>query len=129
MNKLSIERAAAILVKARRSMAPLRGLPDGLKPKTIDEAHAIQDAVTHQLGKLIAGFKAMKPANDDATRGVIYGGTIFPSPAAIPGDPCAMYGIFASPAISATCASSSMDVSSNECSPMTAVQRRECSSV
>jgi 2-keto-4-pentenoate hydratase len=84
MNKLSIERAAAILVKARRSMAPLRGLPDGLKPKTIDEAHAIQDAVTHQLGKLIAGFKAMKPANDDATRGVIYGGTIFPSPAAIP---------------------------------------------
>lgn len=84
MNKLSIERAAAILVKARRSMAPLRGLPDGLKPKTIDEAHAIQDAVTQQLGKLIAGFKAMKPANDDATRGVIYGGTIFPSPAAIP---------------------------------------------
>jgi 2-keto-4-pentenoate hydratase len=84
MDKLSIDRAAAILVKARRSMEPLTGLPDALKPRTITEAHAIQDAVTSQLGKLIGGFKAMKPANDEPTRGVIYGGTLFPSPASIP---------------------------------------------
>jgi 2-keto-4-pentenoate hydratase len=84
MDKLAIDRAAGILVKAHRSMEPLTGLPEALKPKTIAEAHAIQDAVSQQLGKLIGGFKAAKPANGEATRGVIYGGTIFPSPASIP---------------------------------------------
>jgi 2-keto-4-pentenoate hydratase len=84
MNKQAIDQAAAILVKARRSMEPLTGLPDALKPKSIPEAHAIQDAVSHQLGKLIGGFKAMAPVNGEPTRGMIYGGTIFPSPASIP---------------------------------------------
>jgi 2-keto-4-pentenoate hydratase len=84
MDKLSIERAAQILVDARRSMEPLTGLPEKLKPTSIAEAHAIQDAVTARLGKLIGGFKAMKPANDEATRGVIYGGTVLPSPCKLP---------------------------------------------
>jgi 2-keto-4-pentenoate hydratase len=80
MNKQQIERAARILVQARRDMKALDGLPDGLKPTSIDEALAIQDAVSSQLGKLIAGFKAMAPANGDPTRGIIYGGTIHASP-------------------------------------------------
>jgi 2-keto-4-pentenoate hydratase len=84
MDKQAIDRAAAILVNARRGMEPLTGLPEALKPRTIDDAHAIQDAVSRQLGKLIGGFKAMAPANGDPTRGVIYRGTIFPSPASIP---------------------------------------------
>lgn len=41
MNKQEIERAAGILVQARRDMKPLNGLPDGLQPATIEEAHAI----------------------------------------------------------------------------------------
>ena len=84
MDKISIDRAAAILVRARRDMQPLPGLPEALKPKSIPEAHAIQDAVTAQLGQLIGGFKAMKPANLDATRGTIYGGAILPSPCDLP---------------------------------------------
>ena len=80
MNNQQIERAAHILVQARRDMQPLSGLPDGLKPSTIEEALAIQDAVSRQLGKLIGAFKAMAPANGDPTRGVIYGGTIHASP-------------------------------------------------
>ncbi len=84
MNNQQVERAARILVQARRDMKPLNGLPDGLKPTTIDEAHAIQDAVSHQLGQLIAGFKAMAPANGDPNRGIIYGGTIHPSPYKLP---------------------------------------------
>jgi len=84
MDNIAIQRAAAILVRARRDMQPLGGLPDDLKPTSIPEAHAIQDAVSAQLGQLIAGFKAMKPVNDDATRGVIYGGTILPSPCDLP---------------------------------------------
>jgi 2-keto-4-pentenoate hydratase len=65
-------------------MEPLPGLPEALKPRTIADAHAIQDAVGKHVGKLIAGFKAMKPANDEATRGVIYGGTSLPTPASLP---------------------------------------------
>jgi 2-keto-4-pentenoate hydratase len=84
MNNQQIERAARILVDARRDMKPLTGLPDSLKPTTIEDAHAIQDEVSHQLGKLIAGFKAMKPIDSDATRGVIYGGTIHASPCKLP---------------------------------------------
>lgn len=84
MNTQNIERAAKILVQARRDMIPLTGLPEGLKPTSVEAAHAIQDAVSHQLGKLIAGFKAMAAANTDATRGIIYGGTIHPSPCRLP---------------------------------------------
>jgi 2-keto-4-pentenoate hydratase len=84
MNKQQIEHAAHILVQARRDMKPLDGLPDGLKPSSIEAAHAIQDAVSHQLGKLIGGFKAMAPANGDPTRGIIYGGTIHASPCKLP---------------------------------------------
>lgn len=84
MNKQLIERAARILVQARRDMKPLEGLPDGLKPASVEEAHAIQDAVSHQLGKLIGGFKAMAPVSGEPTRGIIYGGSIHASPCKIP---------------------------------------------
>ena len=70
MNNLAIDRAAALLVQARRDMVPLPGLPEGLKPTTIPEAHAIQDRVSQRLGKLIGGFKAMAPAEGEPTRGI-----------------------------------------------------------
>src|SRR5580698_9459755 len=84
MNKQQITRAAHILVQARRDMSQLNGLPDELKPTSIEEAHAIQDEVSQQLGMLIGGFKAMAPVNGDSTRGIIYGGTIHPSPCKLP---------------------------------------------
>jgi 2-keto-4-pentenoate hydratase len=84
MDNAAIDRAAAILVQARRDMVPLPGLPDALKPKSIAEAHAIQDRVSQRLGQLIAGFKAMAPAEGEPTRGIIYGGTIFQSPCDLP---------------------------------------------
>ena len=84
MNKQQIDRAASILVQARRDMKPLDGLPAALKPTSVDEAHAIQDAVSRQLGKLIGGFKAMAIADQEPNRGIIYGGTVHASPARIP---------------------------------------------
>lgn len=84
MNKQDLQRAARILVQARRDMKPLDGLPAALKPVSIDEAHAIQDEVTRQLGKLIGGFKAMALPDSEPNRGVIFGGTIQASPAQIP---------------------------------------------
>lgn len=81
MDKLSIDRAAAILVAARRNREHLKGLPDGLKPTSIAEAHAIQDATTRLLGKLVGGFKAMNPPDAESNRGIIYAGTIQSTPA------------------------------------------------
>jgi 2-keto-4-pentenoate hydratase len=79
-----IKRAASALVQARRDMAPLAGLPPDTRPTTTAEAHAIQDETTAQLGKAVVAYKAMAPATGDATRGLIYAGTVVASPAEIP---------------------------------------------
>ena len=84
MDKPMIDRAAAILVHARRTMQPLKGLPEACKPTSVNTAHAVQDAVSQSLGKLIAGFKANTPPNAEPTRGVIYAGTSHPSPCLLP---------------------------------------------
>jgi 2-keto-4-pentenoate hydratase len=84
MNAQQIANAAALLVKARSGGPLLADLPAESRPVSVADAHAIQDAVTAALGKPVGAFKAMAPANAEATRGVIYGGTIHPSPARIP---------------------------------------------
>ena len=84
MDQHLIDKAAALLVKARRDMQGLPGLPDALKPATVDDGHAIQDAVSQQLGKLIGGFKAMAPPNLPPNRGIIYAETIHASPCDLP---------------------------------------------
>jgi 2-keto-4-pentenoate hydratase len=84
MDAQQIANAAALLVKARRGGQLLAGLPAEFRPVTVTDAHAIQDAVTAILGNAVGAFKAMAPANAEATRGVIYAGTIHPSPARIP---------------------------------------------
>jgi 2-keto-4-pentenoate hydratase len=50
----------------------------------VTDAHAIQDAVTAALGKPVGAFKAMAPANGEATRGIIYADTVRSSPTRIP---------------------------------------------
>jgi 2-keto-4-pentenoate hydratase len=84
MHQFEIDKAAALLAKARRDMTPLAGLPEELQPKTIDEGHAIQDATSKALGKLIAGFKAMCPPGQQPNRGILYAGTIHASPCELP---------------------------------------------
>ena len=84
MDQFLIDEAAALLVKARRDMVALPGLPDSLTPKTVDEGHAIQDATSKALGKLIGGFKAMSPPEQQPNRGIIYADTIHPSPCDVP---------------------------------------------
>lgn len=83
MDQQKIDQAAALLVQARRTMQPVSGLPEALRPASVAEAHAIQDATTAALGKRVVAFKANAPAGDEPTRGVIYEGTVFPSPARI----------------------------------------------
>jgi 2-keto-4-pentenoate hydratase len=70
MDIQQINRAAALLVGARRTGDLLAGLPP--------------DAVTAGLGKPVGAFKAMAPARGEPTRGVIYADTIHASPAHVP---------------------------------------------
>jgi 2-keto-4-pentenoate hydratase len=84
MDAQQIASAAAMLVKARRGEQLLADLPAGARPTSVADAHAIQDAVTAVLGRPVGAFKAMAPANAEATRGVIYADTVHPSPARIP---------------------------------------------
>ena len=62
MDMQQINRAAALLVGARRSGTLLDGLSADATPASVAEGHAIQDAVTAALGKPIGAFKAMAPA-------------------------------------------------------------------
>jgi len=84
MDTQQIADAAALLVKARRGGPLLADLPGDVRPAGVADAHAIQDAVTAALGKPVGAFKAMAPANAEATRGVIYADTIYSSPARMP---------------------------------------------
>lgn len=84
MDRQQIEQAAALLAGARRTMQPIAGLPEALRPTSMAEAHAVQDATTAALGKSVGAFKATNPPNGEPTRGLIYAGTIHPTPAAIP---------------------------------------------
>jgi 2-keto-4-pentenoate hydratase len=84
MDTDKLKQAAAALVQARHDMAPLAGLPAGTNPTTTAEAHAIQDETTALLGKDVVAYKAMAPVTGDATRGLIYAGTVVASPADLP---------------------------------------------
>ncbi|MDQ2803375.1 MAG: fumarylacetoacetate hydrolase family protein [Pseudomonadota bacterium] len=91
MNQHEITEAARLLVKARREGALLAELP--VKPATVADAHAIQDAVTAELNEKVGAFKANAPPNEEPTRGVIYARTIHPSPARIPATEVPLCGV------------------------------------
>lgn len=84
MDKQRSAQAAALLVQARRSMQPIAGLPEECRPASVTDAHEIQDATTAAAGKTVGAFKAMTPGDGEPNRGVIYAGTILPTPARMP---------------------------------------------
>ena len=79
MDQLEIEAAAAQLLGVRRGGARIAELT--VKPASVAEAHAIQDAVNAALGEEVGAFKANAPPGEAPTRGLIYARTIQPSPA------------------------------------------------
>lgn len=93
MDQQKVEQAAALLVQARQRMAPIAGLPPECHPKSVADAHSIQDAVTAALRKPVGAFKANAPANSEPTRGVIYTDAILTSPARIPASEVPLCGV------------------------------------
>ncbi len=84
MDSNHIAEAASLLVDARRGQSRIPRLPPSCRPATVAEAHAIQDAVTAQLGAAVGAFKANAPPGSEPTRGIIYTPTIHVSPSRIP---------------------------------------------
>ena len=88
-----IAAAASLLAEARRCGERLAGLPPALRPQTVAEAHAIQDAVTRALGERGGGWKANAPPEGEVQRGLLFARLIFASPASIPASLAPLLGI------------------------------------
>ena len=65
MDPTRIAEAASLLVAARREGRRIAGLPEACRPRSVADAHAIQDAVTAMLGAEVRAFKANAPATGD----------------------------------------------------------------
>src|SRR5882672_7353781 len=51
------DRAATLLLEARRNHAPIAGLPEDCRPPSVAAGYAVQDAVTQRLGLKVIGRK------------------------------------------------------------------------
>ena len=71
MQPSAIERAAALLLAARRTRDPLDRLPEDCRPATLDEALRIQAASVAQSGERVAGWKVGAVMDGRVSYGVI----------------------------------------------------------
>ena len=78
-----VERAATLLVAARRDGAPLACLPPPSTPSTREQAYAIQDAVARHLGP-IGAWKSGPPTPEEGFRcAPIFASGVLESPATL----------------------------------------------
>ncbi len=76
MDQGAIAQAAALFVAARRTGKHIDALPAACQPQTLDDAFAIQDAVTAALGETIAGWKVAL-VDGRVVRGPIFASRVF----------------------------------------------------
>jgi 2-keto-4-pentenoate hydratase len=88
MDPTRIAEAAALLATARKEGRRIDGLPEACRPRSVADAHAIQNAVTGLLGDDIRAYKANAPVAGDPNsvglRAPIYAANTRSSPAAFP---------------------------------------------
>jgi len=56
-----VDQAATLLAEARQKQARIDRLPIACRPRSVKEAHAVQDAVMARLGATVGGYKATAP--------------------------------------------------------------------
>lgn len=76
MNETMIDKAASLLVDARRFRQPLERLPEDCRPDLLDDALAIQDAIVAKLGERVAGWKVARLPDGQLAYGVIVGSRV-----------------------------------------------------
>jgi 2-keto-4-pentenoate hydratase len=94
MEPAQIAEAASLVAAARQRRSRIGPLPASCGPKSVADAHAIQDAVTARLSLAVGAFKGTAPTGGsaepsparpaEALRAPIYAPTIYTSPAQIP---------------------------------------------
>ncbi len=82
MDQRAVAQAAELLVAARRTGKLLDALPDACKPRTLEDAVAIQDATLAALGETVAGWKAAL-VGGRVVRGAIMASRVFESGARV----------------------------------------------
>lgn len=83
MDQEAIRQAAGLLIGARTSGVLLDGLPVACRPRDVDDAHAIQDAMVAALGETVAGWKVGTTPEGRVVRGALLRSRIIPSGGAI----------------------------------------------
>ena len=71
MDARAIDAAAALFVEARRTGHLLDALPEACRPRSVDDAHAIQDATVAKSNETIAGWKVGAPIDGQIVRGAL----------------------------------------------------------
>jgi 2-keto-4-pentenoate hydratase len=75
-----IDAVAALLAEVWRTHKRLEALPAAIRPQTLDEAHAVQDATLSRLGETAGGWKA---GVDRPIRGAVPASRLLKSPASL----------------------------------------------
>ncbi len=83
MDPQSIQAAAALIAGLRSGAPPLGSLPAECQPKTLDDAHAIQDAAVVLLDEPVAGWKTSADPQGAVMRGAILASRVWDTPAQI----------------------------------------------
>ena len=91
MDAPAIARAAALLIEARRTRQPT-DLPEACRPRSLEEAYAIQEAVTAGLGETPVGWKIgatdaairAQEGFDEPVSGRLFTGHVHAAPADLP---------------------------------------------
>lgn len=92
MDSSSMDEAVAALLAVRRGEARPSSLPEGARPDTLEEAHAVQDRVVAALAERVAGWK-VAVTDAGVSRGVILGSRFLESPASIAGGGLPLLGV------------------------------------
>jgi 2-keto-4-pentenoate hydratase len=93
MDQKAIDHAADQLAAAHRSRIPLDALDEGCGPRTIEQGHAVQDALVARLGESVAGYKVAGLKPGEVMRGALLSSRIWQSPARIPASLVPLLGI------------------------------------
>jgi 2-keto-4-pentenoate hydratase len=63
-----VDEAASLIAAARQKQVRIAALPITCRPRSVTEAHAVQNAVATKLGAAIGAYKATAPVAPDQTR-------------------------------------------------------------
>ena len=83
MDEQAIRRAAEAIARAWAEGRRIEALPEGARPGSLAEAHAIQDAAARLLGLEVGGWKVAL-VDGEVMRGAIFCSRILASPAHLP---------------------------------------------